>query len=136
MGGRSFNGLTGMIQKIDFLGTGYWVLGTALLIPVHRHLPLLHPFLQVAFHTHLDRLSRGGEDEGKTRKISKEARGDEKSAAHQEHGPVDQVIAWHSALLHFQLDVADNPEPLFPGVVGAQNTRENDDENGVKGTDH
>jgi len=113
-----------------------FLLHPALSVPIHPDLPLPHPFLQVALDPYLDGLPRGGKDEGKAGEIGDETRGDKKGAADKEHGPVDQIIPRYGPLLHLPLDVVDDPEPLLPGIVGSQNTGEDNDKNGVKGSYH
>ena len=109
---------------------------SCVLVPVHPHLPLFHSFLQVSFYTYFHCFPGRWKYEGKAENICNETRGDEQGAAYKEHGPVNQVVPRYNTLLHLPLDVTHDSEPLFPCIIGTQDSSEDDDENGVQGPYH
>ena len=102
------------------------------LIPVNSDFPLPYLPLQIPPHADLDRLARGGEDEGETDEVGDESGRDQEGPADEQHGAVDQVVPGKLPLLKFPLDVVDDPETLLTGVKGAHHTGEDDEEEGAE----
>jgi len=83
------------------------------------------------FYRDLDSFPCRRENKGKPSEISDKTRSDEESASHQEHGAVDEIITGDLPLLDLPLYAGNDPEPLLTGIVGPQDSRNNDDHDGV-----